>query len=183
MENKETALLTDSLDKKNISTKDSHNQCPLNALQFSEAKINNIPHEHEQNREKFLKKYLSDLEKCEEKIKIFQIISYISLLIFLILLLSKSIIQNAGNNSITFYIVSIPLIFGIINFAISLNFFLRVKILIEKEESEILQNDESRNCSLGNFLSYFSLNLIALLFCTFLILLSIKLEAKNTINP
>ena len=116
-------------------------------------------------------------------------IGYTSFLIFFISFLVKTIIRNSGKeDSISFYILLIPALFGILNFTISLNFFLYMKYLIEMNEYRILNNNENNNeinnnnnnnCTKGKFFSYFFLNFVAVLLLIFLILLSIKLENNS----
>ena len=55
----------------------------LNDLNFEMVEINY----DKEKKEKFIKKYLNDLQKSEEKIKLFQTIGHISILFFLILFL------------------------------------------------------------------------------------------------
>lgn len=143
------------------------------------------------NQNKLFKDYLENLQKCEDKIKIFQTIGYILTALFALMFVIKFFFINA--KAFKFYYFLIPSILAVVSFTISLNFFLKLKQLIEKEEEEILNAKQAClgnpnvngipigkyfDMTLGNFLSFFSLNFIALLICTFFILLSLRLEGK-----
>lgn len=130
------------------------------------------------NQKNLFSFYLSQIQACEQKLKTFQVTGYILIMFFFILLIIKYSIPD--ETKLKYYFLLIPSILAIISFTISLNYFLRLKQLIEKDEEEILQNNLDTDNSIGNFLSYLSLNFICMATCSFLMLLSLKLE--NNLN-
>lgn len=127
-----------------------------------------------------LNNYLIDIQNCEEQIKKFQIFGYISLIFFFILFFAKACLEIKENNAIVYYYLLVPAIVSVINFAISINFFIRMKILMGEAEDKMLNMKESEGkISFTDFLMYLSANLISLLIIIFLILLAVKLETNK----
>lgn len=142
----------------------------------------------EHQKKVILTKHLKDIQSCDEKIKIFQTIGYISVSLFSLMFMLKYFFYYTKN--FKFFYFLIPSILAIISFDISMNYYLKLKKLVEKDEQEILNDNHNNsnlvkhsngkilNIAIGNCLTYFTINFIALLICLFLVLLTLKLEQK-----
>jgi len=150
----------------------------LKIIEFEKANIMNQENELIFYDRKVFSDYLNKIQNCEEKIKLFQILAYISIIIFFSFLVVKYGIEK--EKELKYYYMLLPTLFAILSFYLSINYFLGLKHLIEKEEEDIIIDYNSNkffsNFSVGNFLSYLSLNLICLAICIFFILLFLKLE-------
>ena len=139
-------------------------------------KVNTINKENEliTYDKRIFTEYLHKIQNCEEKLKIFQILGYIFIIIFFVLLVIKFSVKN--EKELKYFYLLIPTILATLLFSLSFNYFLKLKQLIEKEEEDILAGNLNADCSMGNFLSYLCLNFICLAICIFFILISCKLE-------
>lgn len=60
-----------------------------------------------------------------------------------------------------------------------MNYFIKLKNLLEEVEEKIIYQNDFPNFSFGNFLAYLSANLTTLLIIVFMVLLAIKLETDS----
>lgn len=193
--NKNTNSNTNSANKAKLNPNYNLNKCINKSQNENSTLLINKNQENEnlekkrQDKEKSMEEsrivveeYFSKLIKSEQKFKIFQIIGYSALLIFLCLLLLKSILKNNGQDSISYYIILVPVLLTILSFIISYNFFLYMKQLIEMDETQLFKKgtpeNSKNNNNLSNIISYLALNLLGILIMIYFILLAIKLETR-----
>jgi len=118
----------------------------------------------------FLQKYqdnITEINYLETSMRYFQITSIFAGLVFLIffatvLLLDKPVMY-------AYIYLSLPFIIGIISLILTINFFLKLTIVL----------DES---SLASYMSYFSINLAGINFIIFIILFTLKMESVINIQ-
>ncbi len=146
----------------------------LKKISFEKADLIDRENEYINYDRNIFNSYLNKIQNCEEKIKLFQILGYVLIIIFFALLMIKFSLKN--EKELKYFYLLLPSILVILTFSFSFNYFLKLKQLIEKDEADILSHNTKIDCSMGNFLSYLCLNLVCLSICVYLLLLSLKLE-------
>jgi len=121
-----------------------------------------------------LNEFLDNIQNCEDKIKLFYTLAYLILILFFTLLQIKFSVKNG--EELRYYYFLLPAFSFTLAFSFSLNYFLKLKQLIEEKEEDELSNKNNRNYSMGNFLSYICLNFISFAICIFFVLLVLKLD-------
>lgn len=163
--------LIETTDDNTNNNKDFSN---LKISSYEKANLIDRENDHLNYDRKVFNSYLNKIQNCEEKIKLYQILGYVFIIIFFALLVIKYSLKN--EKELKYYYLLLPSTIATMTFSFSFNYFLRLKQLIEKEEEDILSQNNKMDCSMGNFLSYLCLNLISFSICVYFFLLALKLE-------
>jgi len=164
------------------TTDDNTNNREASLRLINYEKVNILDKENDltTHNKKIFTKYIHKIQICEENIKLLQMLGYISIVLFFLMIIIKFSLTN--HKELKFYYLVIPAIFSTFCFSFSLNYFLRLKQLLEKEEEDIIAMETKSDCSFGNILSYLCLNFINVAIIIFFFLIALKLENKLPTN-
>jgi hypothetical protein len=114
----------------------------------------------------------NEFYRLEKRMTISQTLAFFSIFIFLIM-----VCIQVKMRSIQYLYFLLPILVGIISFTIYMNSYLRTKDIFENSKKLIFTGvEKTENCSLSSFITYTSVNIIALFLIFYSVSLSLKLD-------